>query len=52
MPLTDGDIDCREGRQIVFVDPNVLADLDLTDMTRALFRTVLSSPPSDRTASS
>ena len=45
MPLTDADVDCREGRQIVFVEPGAIADLDLTDMTRALFRTVLSSHP-------
>ena len=43
MPLTDAEVDCREGRQIVFVDPSAIADLDLTDMTRALFETVLSS---------
>ncbi|MCP3423656.1 NUDIX domain-containing protein [Nocardioides pinisoli] len=28
--LTDADIDCREGRQIVFVDPAVARRLDLT----------------------
>jgi 8-oxo-dGTP pyrophosphatase MutT (NUDIX family) len=28
--LTDDDIDCREGRQIVFVDPDVARGLDLT----------------------
>ena len=28
--LTDADIDCREGRQIVFVDPGVARGLDLT----------------------
>ena len=28
--LTDADIDCREGRQIVFVDPEVARGLDLT----------------------
>ncbi|WP_210652057.1 NUDIX domain-containing protein [Nocardioides sp. SYSU D00065] len=28
--LTDADIDCREGRQIVFVDPAVARGLDLT----------------------
>ena len=41
--LTDADVDCREGRQIVFVEPSAIAGLDLTDMTRALFQTVLSS---------
>lgn len=45
MPLTDADVDCREGRQIVFVEPNEIADLDLTDMTRALVQTVLSPRP-------
>ncbi len=28
--LTDDDIDCREGRRIVFVEPAVARDLDLT----------------------
>lgn len=28
--LTDDDIDCREGRRIVFVDPATLSDLDLS----------------------
>ena len=28
--LTDADIDCREGRQIVFVDPAVARGLDLS----------------------
>ncbi|NPD06310.1 NUDIX hydrolase [Nocardioides sp. zg-1308] len=28
--LTDADIDCREGRQIVFVDPEVARGLDLS----------------------
>jgi len=43
--LSDADIDCREGRQIVFVEPGSIADLDLTDSTRALYETVLSSHP-------
>jgi len=43
--LSDADIDCREGRQIVFVEPGSIADLDLTDATRALYETVLSSHP-------
>jgi 8-oxo-dGTP diphosphatase len=43
MPLTDAQVDCREGRQIVFVEPDAIANLDLSDMTRALFQTVLSS---------
>lgn len=41
--LTDADVDCREGRQIVFVEPSAIANLDLTDATRALFQTVLSA---------
>jgi 8-oxo-dGTP pyrophosphatase MutT (NUDIX family) len=45
MPLTDADVDCREGRQVVFVEPGAIANLDLTDMTRALFQIVLSSHP-------
>jgi 8-oxo-dGTP diphosphatase len=43
MPLTDAQVDCREGRQIVFVERDAIANLDLSDMTRALFQTVLSS---------
>jgi 8-oxo-dGTP diphosphatase len=39
--LTDDDIDCTEGRQIVFVDPAVVADLDLTGTTRTLYPLVL-----------
>ena len=33
--LTDADIDCHEGRQIVFVPPDRARDLDLT-MTAVL----------------
>jgi len=29
-PLTDDDVDCREGRRIVFVDPATVPGLDLT----------------------
>ena len=47
MPLTDADVDCREGRQMVFVEPRKIAALDLTDMTRALLQTVLASHNSD-----
>ncbi len=43
LPLTDADVDCREGRQMVFVEPSAIAILDLTDMTRALLPTVISS---------
>ncbi|MEJ7794356.1 MAG: NUDIX hydrolase [Nocardioides sp.] len=61
MPLTDVHVECREGRQIVFVEPNAIASLNLTDMTRALFldRAVISprmteqcQPSPERTASS
>lgn len=45
IPLTDADIDCREGRQIVFVEPSAIAGLDLNAPTRALFETVLSTHP-------
>ena len=38
--LTDADVVCGEGRQIVFVEPSVVPTLDLTDATRALFRSV------------
>lgn len=43
MSLTDAAVECNEGRQMIFVDPGTIAGLDLTDMTRALFPTVLSS---------
>jgi len=37
--LTDGDVECHEGRQMVFVEPNQARDLDLTaSATRALPR--------------
>lgn len=39
--LTDADVVCGEGRQIVFVDPSVVPTLDLTDATRSLFRRML-----------
>ncbi len=39
--LSDADITCTEGRQIVFVDPDEAPNLDLTDATRALLPTVL-----------
>jgi 8-oxo-dGTP diphosphatase len=43
--LADADVDCREGRQIVFVEPSSIAHLDLTDATRALYETALSAHP-------
>ena len=41
VPLTDADVECHEGRQIVFVERDAVSDLALTDMTRALFPIVL-----------
>ncbi len=32
--LTDDDVECHEGRQIVFVDPDRVAELDLTAAAR------------------
>ena len=40
---SDAEIDCREGRQIVFVAPKQIARLDLTEATRALFPVVLAA---------
>ncbi|MFC7622111.1 NUDIX domain-containing protein [Microlunatus sp. GCM10028923] len=42
MPLAQAEVACHEGRQMIFVDPAAIADLDLTDTTRALFEIVLS----------
>ena len=42
--LTDDDVTCGEGRQIVFVDPDRAVGLDLTDATRALLPAVLAHP--------
>ena len=42
--LTDGDIDCREGRQIVFVDPAVARGLDLTAAATDIVPAFLDSP--------
>jgi len=39
--LTDADVTCGEGRQIVFVDRSVIPTLDLTATTRALLPLVL-----------
>lgn len=39
--LTDDDIECHEGRQIVFVHPDSVASLDLNSSTRALYERVL-----------
>ncbi len=42
--LTDADIDCREGRQIVFVDPEVARGLDLTAGASDIVPAFLDSP--------
>ena len=42
--LTDVDIDCREGRQIVFVDPEVARGLDLTAGATDIVPALLDSP--------
>jgi 8-oxo-dGTP diphosphatase len=42
--LTDADIVCGEGRQIVFVDPDRLRDLDLAETTAELLPRFLASP--------
>ncbi len=43
MALTDAEVECHEGRQIVFVAPERIADLNLTEATRALYQRVLSA---------
>jgi len=40
---TDADVRCGEGRQIVFVDPEVVPGLDLTRSTRAFAARVLAT---------
>lgn len=42
--LTDADIDCREGRQIVFVDPEAARRLDLTHAAADIVPAFLDSP--------
>jgi 8-oxo-dGTP diphosphatase len=49
--LTDADVECTEGRQIIFVDRSEITSLDLTETTRALLPLVLSAQPRDRAAS-
>jgi len=44
----DADVHCGEGRQMVFVHPDEIEDLDLTSATRTLYRSVLAAHP-DRT---
>ena len=41
--LTDADIDCQEGRQIVFVDPGVARGLDLTSAAADIVPVLLDS---------
>ena len=41
--LTDGDVECHEGRQIVFVDPTRVADLDLTAAARVALQRLIDS---------
>lgn len=41
--LTDADIDCREGRRIVFVDPGEARTLDLTAAARLVLPVLLDS---------
>jgi 8-oxo-dGTP diphosphatase len=39
--VTDTDVVCGEGRQIVFVEPRVISSLDLTETTRTMLPLVL-----------
>ena len=41
--LTDGDVECHEGRQIVFVDPRRVGELDLTAAARTALPQLLDS---------
>jgi 8-oxo-dGTP diphosphatase len=41
--LTDADVECHEGRQIVFVDPATLGDLPLSNAARLALPDLLSS---------
>ena len=41
--IGDAAVVCGEGRQIVFVERSVIATLDLTDTTRALYQLVLAA---------
>ncbi len=47
--LTDDDITCGEGRQMVFVGPDRIPTLSLTDATRTLYPQVLAAVPAPRT---
>jgi 8-oxo-dGTP pyrophosphatase MutT (NUDIX family) len=48
--LTDADIDCREGRQIVFVDPTTVEDLPLTKAAEVIVPAFLASDVYDSMA--
>ena len=41
--LLDGDVECHEGRQMVFVDPAALGDLPLTSSLRIALPSLLDS---------
>ena len=41
--LTDDDVECNEGRQIVFVDPRLIGELDLTASARIALQRFLES---------
>jgi 8-oxo-dGTP diphosphatase len=41
--LTDDDIECHEGRRIVFVAPESIPTLDLTYATRTLYQSILTA---------
>jgi 8-oxo-dGTP pyrophosphatase MutT (NUDIX family) len=41
--LTDDDVECHEGRQIVFIDPARVADLDLTAAARVALQRLIDS---------
>ncbi|GAA0976849.1 8-oxo-dGTP diphosphatase [Nocardioides aquaticus] len=41
---TDADVDCREGRRIVFVDPGTLGDLPLSALARQALPLLLADP--------
>lgn len=42
--VTDADVDCREGRRIVFVDPATLGDLPLSALARQALPLLLADP--------
>lgn len=44
--VTDADVRCGEGRQILFVQPDEIEHLDLNSAARTLYRSVLAANPS------